>query len=399
MPPSAHDARDACYRRSLTLRYVAALSFVASLALLSYGFFHHIMATLDRSAAITAISGAQRLLTQRVLAQCLLLSAADDEEARRDIRAHLAHALARLEDNHQRLLADRDAPRSFAAHSPELAAIYFQPPYELDRRMRFFIDSTRAFIRSDAGRPALSDPDFQNVLAFGENELLRDLNAVVQEYQRQAVSRLATLRRLEAAALAGMLLLLAAVGCGILRPMVRRICADRERLQSANAALAEQAVTDQLTGAYNRLKFNEILGQEINRAARYAVPLSVVMFDIDHFKQVNDTYGHAAGDTMLRELTRRVQAAIRTVDWLFRYGGEEFVVAAPHTGRNDAAVMAEKLRALVAASPFPPGIAGSISLGVAELRQGETVEELMGRVDAALYEAKNTGRNKVAVAG
>ncbi len=401
MPPGPTDDADVdlgCYRRGLTLRYVAALCLIGALALLSYGVFRHIMATIDRSAAITAINGSQRLLTQRVLAQCLLLAAADDEEARRDIRNRIVQALDILEKNHGHLLADLGDPASLAAHSPELAAIYFKPPYELDRRMRFFMDATRAFVRSDAGRPALSDPRFLDVLAFGENELLRDLSAVVQEYQRRAVSRLTVLRRVELAAAAGMLLLLAAVGVCILRPMVRRICADRERLQGVNEALTELAVTDQLTGAYNRLKFNQVMEHEIRRTDRYAEPLSVLMFDIDRFKAVNDTHGHAAGDDMLRELSRRVQNAIRAVDWLFRYGGEEFVVAAPHTGRDQAAVLAEKLRALVADTPFPHNIAGSISLGVAELRPGETVEELMQRVDAALYEAKNTGRNRVVVA-
>jgi diguanylate cyclase (GGDEF)-like protein len=391
-------ARNRSYKRSLTLRYLIALSLVAALALLAYGAFYHIMTTIDRAASITAISGSQRLLTQRVLAQCLLLSAADDEEARRDIRARLTRAISLLEENHNRLLADLDDPDSIAAHSSDLASIYFKAPYELDRRMRFFIDNTRSFIRSDAGRPALSDPNFLNVLAFGENELLRDLNAVVQAYQRQALTRLTTLRRVQAAVTAALLLLLAGVGACILRPMVRRICADRERLEKANAALAEQAVTDQLTGAFNRLKFNEVMEHEIKRADRYHHELSVIMFDIDHFKQVNDTFGHAAGDDMLRELTRRVRAAVRSVDWLFRYGGEEFVVAAPHTSLEPTAAIAEKLRVVVAATPFPHNISGSISLGVAELRAGETVEELMGRVDAALYEAKNTGRNRVVVA-
>ena len=334
--PSATEKRHRHYKRSLTLRYLAALSLVAAMALLSYGIFHYFMVTIDRSASITAISGSQRLLTQRVLAQCLLLSAADDEEARRDIRAHLSRAVGMLEDNHKRLLGDLDDPDSFAAHSPELAAIYFKPPYDLDRRMRFFIDSTRVFIRSDAGRPALSDPKFLDVLAFGENELLRDLSAVVQEYQRQAFHRLTTLRRVEIAATAAMLLLLGGVGFCILRPMVRRICSDRKRLEDANEALTELAVTDQLTGAYNRLKFNQVMDHEIKRANRYNNSLTVIMFDIDHFKKVNDTYGHGAGDDMLRELSRRVHAAIRGVDWLFRYGGEEFVVAVPHTPLDHA---------------------------------------------------------------
>lgn len=400
LPPVRDDAdtRHGRYRRSLTLRYIVALCLVAALALLSFGVFRYIIATIDRSAAITAINGSQRLLIQRVLAQCLLLAAADDEEARRDIRTHLARAVAMLENNHKRLLADLDDPGSFAAKSPELKSIYFNPPYELDKRMRFFMEATRSFIHSDAGRPALSDPKFLDVLAFGEDELLRDLTAVVQEYQRQALHRLTTLRRVETAATAGMLLLLTGVGLFLLRPMVRRICADRERLEGANEALTELAVTDQLTGAYNRLKFNQVMDHEIKRAVRYNEPLSVIMFDIDHFKNVNDTHGHAAGDDMLRELTWRVQSAVRSVDWLFRYGGEEFVITASHTSREQAAVLAEKLRALVADTPFPHDIAGGISLGVAELIPGESVEELMKRVDAALYQAKNTGRNRVVVA-
>lgn len=386
------------YERSLTLRYLTALALVAVLALTAYALFRRTMATIDRAAAVTAVFGSQRLLTQRVLAQCLLLSAADDDEHRRDVKGRLKQALATLTANHDRLLADLDAPDSPAAHSPELRAIYFQPPYDLDRAMRLFIQNTRAFVDAETARPALSDPAFLNLLAFGENELLRDLSAVLQQYQQLAVSRLTVLRRLELGAAAAMLAILAASGLCIFRPMVRRICADRVRLQGANEALAELAVTDQLTGAYNRLKFNEVMAGQINRAVRYDEPLSVVMFDIDHFKAVNDTYGHGAGDDMLREIARRVSGATRGVDWFFRYGGEEFVVAAPHTSRDNAVLLAEKLRQLVAATPFPHGIAGSVSLGVAQLCPGESVEGLMGRVDAALYQAKNAGRNRVAVA-
>ncbi|KHK03911.1 GGDEF domain-containing protein [Desulfovibrio sp. TomC] len=386
------------YKRSLTLRYITALALVAALVVISYTLFRHIMGTIDRAAAIIAISGSQRLLTQRVLAQCLLLSAADDDENRRDIQQRLKQAVAALVANHEHLLADLDAPGSLAASSPELRAIYFKPPYDLDKGMQLFIKNTRAFIDSDATRPSLADPSFLNLLAFGENELLRDLNAVIRQYQQLAASRLAVLRRLEAGAAGTVLAILIASGLFIFRPMVRRICADRESLQGANEALAELAVTDQLTGAYNRLKFNEVMTRQVNRSARYHEPLSVVMFDIDHFKAVNDTYGHGAGDDMLRELSHRVDGATRGVDWLFRYGGEEFVVAAPQTNLGNAALLAEKLRLLVAGTPFPHGITGSISLGVAELRPGETVEELMGRVDAAMYAAKNAGRNRVAVA-
>lgn len=388
--------RGACrFKRSLTLRYVAALSLVGVLSLLSLGVFHHIMATIDRSAAITAICGSQRLLTQRVLAQCLLLSAADDAEARRDIRANLARAITQLEDNHRRLLADLRDPASFVAQSPELTGIYFKPPYELDRRMRFFIESTRVFVGTDAHRPALSDPKFLNVLAFGDSELLRDLGAVVREYQQQALKRLRTLRSLEVAATGALLLLLLVVGVCLLRPMVRRICVDRERLQDANQALSRLAVTDQLTGASNRLRLSGVMATEIDRAGRYDQPFSVIMFDIDHFKRVNDTRGHLVGDDLLRELAGLVMEHIRSLDTLFRYGGEEFLVTVPHVALDGALRMAEKLRVLVAGHVFAHDLRITISLGVAQLIPGETGDTLMRRVDTALYRAKEGGRDRV----
>ncbi len=300
-----------------------------------------------------------------------------------------------MEANHNRLLADWRSPDALVANDPELRRLYFEPPTELDKRMRFFIRSIRAFLDTGGGRPALSDPKFLDVLAFGERELLRDLSAVVREYQREAYDRLTGLRRLEIATMIASLLLLVAVGLFLFRPMVRRICEDRNRLEQANEALERLAVTDQLTGAFNRLRLNAVMAQEIGRAIRYGHSLSVIMYDIDHFKLVNDTKGHGAGDELLRELTRLVRAHIRSVDALFRYGGEEFIVTLPHTNLDQAGRAAEKLRALVAGQAFPQGLSITISLGVAELRSGESADALMARVDEALYRAKAAGRDRV----
>jgi len=388
-------ARCRHFKQGLTLRYLVALILIAALTVLASSLFRHILATIDRLAAITAICGSQRLLTQRVLAQCLLLAAADDAEALRDIRAELARAAKALETNHNRLLADWRAPDALVVDAPELRRLYFEPPTELDKRMRFFIRSIRAFLDTGGGRPALSDPKFLDVLAFGERELLRDLSAVVQEYQREAYGRLASLRRLETATTIASLLLLVAVGLFLFRPMVRRICEDRNHLEQANEALERLAVTDQLTGAFNRLRLNAVMTQEIERGLRYGQALSVIMYDIDHFKQVNDTKGHGAGDDLLRGLTRLVLANIRATDALFRYGGEEFIVTLPHTNLAQAGRAAEKLRALVAGQAFPHGLSVTISLGVAEFRSGESADALMARVDAALYRAKAAGRDRV----
>lgn len=159
------------------------------------------------------------------------------------------------------------------------------------------------------------------------------------------------------------------------------------------------ATTDFLTGISNRRHFFNLARKEFERARRYNRPLSVVMFDLDHFKRVNDTYGHPLGDEVLRFLARQAQASLRGVDLLGRYGGEEFVALLPETGLLDAMNMAERLRLQMASSFIPTSVGElnvTISLGVADLEiDDNNVEAVVGRADQALYLAKQSGRNKV----
>ena len=162
--------------------------------------------------------------------------------------------------------------------------------------------------------------------------------------------------------------------------------------------LERLATHDSLTGLYNRVGLYELLERAGVEHARYDTPFSLIMFDIDHFKAVNDRFGHPAGDAVLRELTRRVSEALRETDVQGRWGGEEFLVLATHTDAQGAAELAERLRESVAQSPFEGVGPVTISLGVAACEPGEAVEHLEGRVDKALYAAKEAGRNRVVVA-
>lgn len=165
-----------------------------------------------------------------------------------------------------------------------------------------------------------------------------------------------------------------------------------QALRKADAA----SRTDALTGLWNRSHFEAAGLLEAERARRYGTPLSVLMFDIDHFKTINDRHGHAAGDTVLREVAEQAAAVLRSSDLLFRWGGEEFAVLLPVDARA-AAEAAEKLRQRIAATDF--GAAGkvSISIGVAQLEADESLESALQRADAMLYRAKDGGRNRVAV--
>ena len=169
--------------------------------------------------------------------------------------------------------------------------------------------------------------------------------------------------------------------------------------KEAERALRELATTDGLTGLFNRRHFMELAEAEIHRAKRYGQPMAAIMFDVDHFKRVNDTYGHDAGDEVLRALSALGVKLFREVDVLGRLGGEEFGVFLPQTSMEDAMLVAERMRAGVEAAVIASAegdLSITISIGLAALEPDvEGIEALLKHCDLALYTAKNTGRNKV----
>lgn len=154
------------------------------------------------------------------------------------------------------------------------------------------------------------------------------------------------------------------------------------------------ASTDLLTGAYNRYRFSELFQIELQRVERYGGGLALIMFDIDHFKKVNDRFGHATGDLVLKEVAHLVRRLIRANDVLVRWGGEEFMILVPHTG-TEAAELAEKLCLALESHQSHHLPAITASFGVSSYVRGDTLESLYERTDEALYRAKNQGRNRV----
>lgn len=170
----------------------------------------------------------------------------------------------------------------------------------------------------------------------------------------------------------------------------------RNGLKYRTALLA--ASTDPLTGSGNRLALDQALSREINLAHRNDTPLSVVMFDFDHFKKVNDGYGHLCGDKVLKEMIQEIKHVIRKTDLLFRYGGEEFVLLLHKTSLENATAVADKIREHIANTPInfkQQLINVSVSVGTATLQEGDAIDTLIDRADSALYQAKNLGRNRV----
>lgn len=160
-----------------------------------------------------------------------------------------------------------------------------------------------------------------------------------------------------------------------------------------------QSLTDDLTGLYNRRSLDRMLEREVLLAVRHHVPFSVVAIDIDFFKKVNDTQGHAAGDILLRHVANSITTTLRRSDLAFRPGGDEFVVLLPQTNLSQALAAMEKIRQALANTPVPAGVAAipTLSIGVAESWPTATAMELLHAADAALYAAKREARNCVRV--
>lgn len=181
-------------------------------------------------------------------------------------------------------------------------------------------------------------------------------------------------------------------------PAAIAVIEDIDHSKELELRLRKMATTDMLTGANNRLKFMERAAEELERFKRYGSPVVFMMLDIDHFKKVNDTYGHQAGDEVLKALTRVCQEAVRANDTFGRYGGEEFAFCLAETTRERATEVAERIREKLAATPVetPDGtIEFTVSIGVTQVREGDSLESALDRADERLYKAKDDGRNRV----
>lgn len=183
-----------------------------------------------------------------------------------------------------------------------------------------------------------------------------------------------------------------------------RVLELEKSLKEANEEITILAITDTLTGCYNRTFMDEHLPKEIKRAIRYKHPISLIMLDIDHFKQVNDTYGHQAGDEVLKELVKSINRSIRCdVDWVARYGGEEFLVVFPETDFERAELLAERLRRDISQNTIrfkEKEIRITASFGVTGFTSPDTLKEvsyeaMISLADKSLYQAKEEGRNRV----
>ncbi|MDF1884562.1 GGDEF domain-containing protein, partial [Sulfurimonas sp. SAG-AH-194-C21] len=174
-----------------------------------------------------------------------------------------------------------------------------------------------------------------------------------------------------------------------------KVYARTKELEDTNKRLNYLAKTDSLTQVHNRYSILEILSHELQRAQRSKSKMSLLMFDIDFFKKINDTYGHDTGDNILRELSTVTLKSLRNIDFLGRYGGEEFLILMPDTSSQDALAIANRVKTNITKHLFSENIEVTISLGLVQLQENESIDELLKRADELMYSSKDNGRDRI----
>lgn len=243
-------------------------------------------------------------------------------------------------------------------------------------------------------------PEYTNKLRIGvlkDEKILRDiLNKGVKTItpqEREAISNRHVAINVQQGVDYGLAWKILAGSCIVLLLGIMR----HRKLTFLNKELERLSVTDRLTGLFNRVKLDETFNTEINAANRYKKAFSIIMVDIDHFKEVNDSYGHQVGDKVLVEVAHILQANTRSTDVVGRWGGEEFMVVCRQTDKDGVLKLAENLRKTFQDHLFPVVQQKTVSLGITTYKEGDRSDDLVARADEALYEAKRNGRNRVEV--
>ena len=366
--------------RWLTIAYVSGLVLVASLAVGVYTLLTSV--ATEQTAIVEAINvaGSQRTFAMRIALLASELRNGDGMVRPRlqDVASQMdaaLHSLVRGNDPDQRRPLSRRAQH-----------LYFDGPAALAPETRAFIADAQAY----AAHPAPADvPEDSVAIRARARLLLPMLNQAVTDQQAESDASIRVLMSRGRTALCTLLVALALLGVFVFRPLVGR-------LQRTTAQLYDQATRDALTGLSNRRHLLERGEHEMARARRERTPLSAIVLDLDHFKRVNDTLGHAGGDAVLRRTAELLRGTIRTADSVGRIGGEEFALVLPATALSGAMQLADALRRAVADDATMP-VPVTISLGVTQLRADDgSLADVLRRADLALYRAKAAGRDRIA---
>ena len=376
------------------LTYICALLLIAVLTIGSHFVTDSIIRRQEDTARLVNLSGRQRMLSQRIVKIAI-------ERALHHVPRGDTIAQQKLRENVDRMAAVHDGllHGSAALHLPAPPApileIYTGQRWKLDAQVQNFLRHAHTLAEEPTANLSLNDPDLIEIEEEARTPLLNALDAAVIAVQESSEHSILRLRQLLAGLSSLMLFILLAEALLLYRPLFNRLTNQQQRLLSIGR-------TDPLTGCFNRRAFDELAAAAVDRARRTGEPLSILSLDLDHFKSVNDTHGHAGGDLVLQAFTAILVQQVRSSDLIFRVGGEEFLLLLPHAAESNLSAVADRFRLAVECQPIPIGPiqqAITVSLGGATLHTTDaTFTHLLARADFALYQAKRSGRNRVELA-
>ncbi|RVU39279.1 diguanylate cyclase [Hwanghaeella grinnelliae] len=372
--------------------YSAALALIAAFGVGTFFLSDRIITEEARSATLVRIATRQTTLSQRISGLAFQYAMANPQQ-RRYLEPLIQSSIGLMRSSHEALLmGDAQLGLPGGGFSDDIDEMFFGEAEQLDYRVRRFMTLAEDFLELPQNFLDEKNQGLIRLLAAAQDELMDSLTEVATAYEDASRDRVRKLRERISWLLASFLAVVALEGVLVFRPLFRTLVRHREELYN-------MARTDPLTGCFNRRALMESAENEFARARRYKSPLTIAMFDIDRFKKVNDTYGHAAGDEVIKNIVTTATESIRTVDIFGRTGGEEFAIVLPDTGTVGASIVAEKLRSAVEHSITEFGgqnITVTVSVGIGFVMPGDqNASQALSRADQALYRAKQTGRNRV----
>jgi len=361
--------------------YIIVFVSLAGWAVFAYFTTTQIIKSQQKFAKIINITGKQRMLSQKIP----LIATRFYDSRDKDVKNHLIELYEEMKLDHRHII-------SMYTHSAATNTIYYEKPKQLNTRVEHYLKLVEEFIKDEE----LSSLYKLDSFSF---TLLPVLNDAVNVFENESELKTKHLLARELFILVGTLLTLILESVFIVMPAIKRASIHEEKLNSLvkerTLELERISVTDKLTNLFNRRKIDETLAYEIERAQRNNNSFSLIMLDIDKFKDVNDTYGHKAGDYVLQEIAKLLTLNVRKIDMLGRWGGEEFLIIDSESHDEKVIVFAEKIRNVIEKHAFDKVGKITCSFGVAHYRESDTDSSILIRADEALYAAKEAGRNCV----
>lgn len=400
------------------LRYWLAVLFIALLSSSAYFSFSYMLNQNATSAAIINISGKQRMLSQRTALLTSQLVHASAQESSH-LKKTLLETVSLMESDHQALIHGSKNLNIPEQHSEEIHQMYFGK-MNIDSRLRAYINAIHNLIAAPTDELTPSNHNYQYIKS-NYTPLLNDLNTIVNRYQYEGEKRVQDIKQMELWLWLTTLLILLLEIQFIFRPMSREIAANlnkrddyehqleeqvkqqTQKLKKANQVLFELSNTDPLTGLKNRRAIEKQLAENHHNLERNKQHYSLAIIDIDHFKTLNDQYGHSCGDEVLKKLAVTLTYYLDQNSHIARWGGEEFLIVLPECNLQTAYQVLETLRQETEKNTLNCNnqkIKVTFSAGVAstEQHQYSSTQELFQQADLALYAAKADGRNQVKTA-